>query len=85
MARVANLVMLNASDICDLTFFYQKETILHMDLFQKEFAHDEVLAAAAALHQDPFYPSILQPSHFLYSQGLASRNTNALFGLQGKP
>lgn len=57
-------------------------------LFQKDLVSDDVLvaaAAAAAIHQDPFYPSLLQPSHFLYSQWLASRNTSALFGLQGTP
>ena len=55
--------------------------------FQKDLVGDDVLvaaAAAAAIHQDPFYPSLLQPSHFLYSQWLASRNTSALFGLQGE-
>jgi hypothetical protein len=54
--------------------------------FQKDLFSDDVLAAAAAaaIQQDPFYPSLLQPTHFLYSQWLATRNTSALFGLQGK-
>jgi hypothetical protein len=36
-------------------------------------------AAAAAFYSS----SIVPPNHFLYSQWLATRNTSALFGLQG--
>ena len=43
---------------------------------------DEDAAIAAALQNSLFYSQ--HPSNFLYSQWLASRNTSALFGLQGK-
>ena len=42
---------------------------------------EEEAAITAALHSSLFYSH--QPSNILYSQWLASRNTNALFGLQG--
>ena len=42
----------------------------------------EDAAIAAALQSSLFYSQ--HPSNFLYSQWLASRNSSALFGLQGK-
>ena len=42
---------------------------------------EEDAAIAAALQNSLFYSQ--HPSNFLYSQWLASRNTSALFGLQG--
>ncbi len=42
-------------------------------------------AAAAALYSAGGCPAVPPPNHFLYSQWLATRNTSALFGLQGKP
>jgi len=50
----------------------------------KDIVGDEFLAAAAALHHHQIFPGSIQPTHYLYSQWLASRNTSALFGLQGK-
>ena len=44
-------------------------------------ASEEDAAIAAALQNSLFYSQ--HPSNFLYSQWLASRNTSALFGLQG--
>ena len=44
-------------------------------------ASEEDTAIAAALQNSLFYSQ--HPSNFLYSQWLASRNTSALFGLQG--
>ena len=43
---------------------------------------EEEAAIAAALQSSLFYSQ--QPTNVLYSQWLASRNTNAFFGLQGK-
>ena len=40
-------------------------------------------AAAAAAAAAALYNSVPQ-NHFLYSQWLATRNTSALFGLQGE-
>ena len=44
-------------------------------------ASEEDAAITAALQNSLFYSQ--HPSNFLYSQWLASRNTSALFGLQG--
>ena len=49
---------------------------------ETETGPDEDAAIAAALQSSLFYSQ--PPSNILYSQWLASRNTNALFGLQGK-
>ena len=43
---------------------------------------EEEAAITAALQSSLFYSQ--HPSNFLYSQWLASRNTSALFGLQGE-
>ena len=43
---------------------------------------EEDAAIAAALQSSLFYSQ--PPTNILYSQWLASRNTSALFGLQGK-
>ena len=48
---------------------------------ETETGPDEDAAIAAALQSSLFYSQ--PPSNILYSQWLASRNTNALFGLQG--
>ncbi len=51
----------------------------------EEDAGPDSTAIAAALHGNLFYAAAAsQPStNFLYSQWLATRNTSALFGLQG--
>ena len=41
------------------------------------------MASAAAAAAAELYNSVPQ-NHFLYSQWLATRNTSALFGLQGE-
>ena len=41
-------------------------------------------AIAAALHGNLFYTATQPTTNFLYSQWLATRNTSALFGLQGE-
>ena len=47
----------------------------------KEDDHEDA-AIAAALQSSLFYSQ--HPSNYLYSQWLATRNSSALFGLQGK-
>ena len=69
-----------------MIFFHLKPLLSFFKGENKESSNEsnseEDAAIAAALQSSLFYSQ--PPTNILYSQWLASRNTSALFGLQGK-